>query len=175
GFLPAAFVALAALAGLLAWLGVIGLVLAVFQALMQGSVAAGFRLWRRLLAWASWQVVLGGAVGLTFLGVAVCSAAPSLALLLGLGLQFVGVTACLAYVFIDQERFDVARGYKALHNPLHGQAVAANLAAYGQRVGVLLLLGATVSIVCGFALTNQALSEGFGARWYKFKTDAAGD
>jgi HEAT repeat protein len=174
-FLPALFVALGAAAGLLAWLGVVGLVLAIFQAVMQGTVVAGFRMWRRLFSWAEWPVVLGGAVGLTALGVAVCSAAPTLALLLGLLLQFVGVTACLAYVFIDQERFDVARGYKALHNPMHGQAVAANLAAFGPRVNVLLLLGATVAVVGGFALMNQALYESFGAAWYKLKADADGE
>src|SRR5262245_1932270 len=105
-FLLALFIALAGLGGLLAWSGILGLVLAVFQGVMQGAVTAGFRLWRRLLAWANWPVVLGGALGLTFLGAAVCPRAPSLALLLGVLLQFAGVITCLAYVFIDQERFD---------------------------------------------------------------------
>ena len=39
----------------------------------------------------------------------------------GLVLLFLGVTACLAYMFIDVERYEVARGYKALHNPVQGQ------------------------------------------------------
>ena len=33
-----------------------------------------------------------------------------------------GLTTCLAYMFIDLERCEVERGYKAVHNPLKGQA-----------------------------------------------------
>ncbi len=35
---------------------------------------------------------------------------------------FMGLTACLAYMFIDLERYEVDRGHKAVHKPLKGQA-----------------------------------------------------
>ena len=38
-----------------------------------------------------------------------------------------GLAAVLAYMFIDVERYEVARGYKALHDPLKGQKLAAEL------------------------------------------------
>ena len=53
-----------------------------------------------------------------------------------------GLVACLAYMFIDVERYEVARGYKALHNPLKGQRLAVELARYGHQVGVPLLAAA---------------------------------
>ena len=39
-------------------------------------------------------------------------------------------------MFIDVERYEVERGYKAVHDPLKGQELAPNLARYGHQVGV---------------------------------------
>ena len=50
-----------------------------------------------------------------------------------------GVVACLAFMFIDVERYEVARGYKAMHDPVKGQKLAVELARHGQRVGLPLL------------------------------------
>jgi hypothetical protein len=95
-------------------------------------------------------------------------------LICGLALLFLGVTACLAYLFIDLERYDVARGYKALHNPLKGQELAANLVRYGPQVGMPLLLVASVGVVAGFALLNLGLYESIGPHWFQIKDNAAG-
>ena len=91
---------------------------------------------------------------------------PWLAVLSGAALLFMGVTTCLAYMFIDLERYEVGRGYKAVHNPLKGQALAVNLVQYGPIVGVPLLAGAAVAAVGGFAMLNQGLYHTIGQDWY---------
>ena len=91
---------------------------------------------------------------------------PGLTVVCGLAPLFMGVTACLAYMFIDLERYEVERGYKAVHNPLKGQELALHLARYGQQVGVPLLIAATVAMIGGFALLNQGLYETIGRDWY---------
>ena len=78
-----------------------------------------------------------------------------------------GAIACLAYMFIDLERYEVERGHKAVHNPLKGQVLASNLQRYGQQVRVPLLIAATVALIGGFALLNQGLYETIGRDWYK--------
>src|SRR5262249_17792508 len=131
--------------GLLAWLlyscGLLGRVAALVQLLMRVVVAAGFELWRRSLAWANGPALLGTVLALLGVGWAAGQAAPALAVVFGAVLLFVGATACLAYVSIDLERYEVARGYKALHSPLKGQQEARNLVRYGDRVDVGLLAG----------------------------------
>ena len=77
-----------------------------------------------------------------------------------------GVTTCLAYMFIDLERYEVGRGYKAMHNPLKGQALAVNLIRYGPVVGVPLLAGAAAAAIGGFAMLNQGLYHTIGQNWY---------
>src|ERR1019366_1118302 len=79
---------------------------------------------------------------------------------------FMGLTACLAYMFIDLERYEVERGHKAVHNPLKGQGLALHLMRYGQQVGVPLLVAATVGMIGGFALLNQGLYETIGRDWF---------
>ncbi len=102
-------------------------------------------------------LVLGWAAGLE---------ASWLAVLSGAALLFIGVTACLAYMFIDLERYEVGRGYKAVHNPLKGQQLAVNLVHYGHRAGVSLLMTAAVAAVGGFAMLNQGLYQTIGRNWY---------
>ena len=84
-----------------------------------------------------------------------------------MALLFFGVIACLAYVHLDGERDDLARGYKSLHNPLKGQQLAANVLRYGHRAGFPLLVIATVAVVLGFALLNAGLYECGGHDWYR--------
>ena len=92
---------------------------------------------------------------------------PPLALACGAALLFAGVVTCLAYVYIDLERYEVARGYKAIHDPLPGQTLATDLVRHGGRVGVPLLGAAAAGAVCGFALLNQGLYETVGRDWYR--------
>jgi hypothetical protein len=77
-----------------------------------------------------------------------------------------GLATVLAYMFIDLERYEVARGYKALHNPLKGQRLATELARYGHQVGVPLLASAAVGMIGGFALVNFGLFRLVGPDWY---------
>src|SRR6185437_8100532 len=112
-------------------------------------------------------------VVLLTVGMASRPISPFLPLLCGVALLLLGVTTCLGYMSIDLERYEVARGYKALHNPLKGQQLAVNLVRYGHQVGMLLLAAATVGIVAGFALTNQGLYETAGRDWYRLSEGKA--
>ena len=91
---------------------------------------------------------------------------PALRVLCGLAPLFMGIIACLAYMFIDLERNEVERGHKAIHNPLKGQVLAMNLERYGKQVRIPLLISATVALIGGFALLNQGLYETIGRDWY---------
>src|SRR5262245_36655248 len=81
--------------------------------------------------------------------------------------MLMGATTCLAYMFIDLERYEVARGHKAVHNPLKGQDLAIHLPRYGHRVQVPLLVVASIGLIGGFALLNQGLYESIGRSWYR--------
>jgi hypothetical protein len=48
-----------------------------------------------------------------------------------------------------------------------GQQLAPHLARYGEQVGVMLLVAATVATAGGFALLNQGLYESVGTDWYR--------
>src|SRR5205809_41659 len=78
-----------------------------------------------------------------------------------------------AHMFIDLERYEVERGYKAVHNPLKGQELALHLGRYGPRVGVPLLVAATAGVIGGFALLNQGLYETVGRGWFRLGKDVA--
>jgi len=158
--------------GALYWVGVINAVLAVAGAVIRAGIRAGFRAWERLFAWASWPVFLAVQLGLLTVGIAAAGAAPPLAVACAVGALGMGLAACLAYMFIDVERYEVARGYKTLHAPLKGQRVAAELARYGHQVDVPLLAAAAAGMIGGFALLNFALFRLLGAGWY---TPAAAD
>ncbi len=164
-----AFVGLGVLAGLLFWSGIVGRVLGLVSLLIHRGIAAGFWLWKRLLAWATWPLFLALVVVVLLAGLASEPISPFLPLLCGVTLLLLGVTTCLAYMSIDLERYEVARGYKALHNPLKGQELAINLVRHGPQVGVPLLAAATVGVVAGFALTNQGLYETVGRDWYRLE------
>src|SRR3954449_5347971 len=115
------FVALGVLAVALFYTGGLNVVLGLVRLVVQGAIRTGFRLWARLLSWATWPLFFALVVAVLGLGLWGTRVAPPLALACGAALLFLGVTTCLAYMFIDLERYEVARGYKALHNPLKGQ------------------------------------------------------
>jgi HEAT repeat protein len=154
-------------AGILYQIGLIGWVLRGLGMIVRGGIRSGFLLWERLLAWASWPLFLAIVCGFLLVGGVAGGPLPALRVLFGLATLFMGAIACLAYMFIDLERNEVERGYKAVHNPLKGQVLALNLKRYGKQVRVPLLISATVALIGGFALFNQGLYETIGREWYK--------
>jgi HEAT repeat protein len=163
--------ALGVVTAILFQIGLLGWALHLAGAVVRRSVQAGFDLWRRLFAWADWLRFFALVLGLFGLGWAGGAALPWLWVLCGSALLIIGVTACLAYMFIDLERYEVGHGYKALHNPLKGQTLAVNLVRYGHQVGVPLLIAATVAMICGFAMLNQGLYHTVGREWYTLSAD----
>jgi HEAT repeat protein len=168
------FVALVLVVGVLYWTGIVGWIIGLVRVVIQTTVRTGFWLWRQLFSWAPWPVMLGLVLGLLVTGWALGQNHPLAAVGCGGALLFVGGTNCLAYIFIDVERYEVARGYKALHKPLAGQELARNLVQYGRRVGVPLLIVATLGALGGFALTNEGLYETIGSGWYTLGQHRAG-
>jgi HEAT repeat protein len=145
--------------GFLPWL--IGRIFALLHWILE----TGFWLWERVLAGIPWPLLV-----LLIIGVHVILLyhhGPIVTILLGLFLLHVGFICCLAYMAIDQERLDVARGYKALYNPARGQQLAQRLSLYGSRAGLPLLVAATLACLSGFALLNQGLNDSwFASNWY---------
>ena len=156
-------------AGLLFRIGVIPWGLRLFASLVRASIVGGFQLWKRLFAWASWPLFLTIVFSFLVVGWACSGIWPILTLVCAIVPLFMGVTACLAYMMIDLERYSVARGHKSVHNPLDGQELAENLVRYGQAVGVPLMVASTVGMVGGFAMLNLGLYETVGRDWYSVK------
>ncbi|MDB5391562.1 MAG: repeat-containing protein [Planctomycetaceae bacterium] len=153
-------------AGCLLFIGLIGWAVGVFGQFVRQSIRQGFRLWERLFSWATWDVFLWVVLGCLFVGWAASRLLPVLTLICALIPLMMGVTACLAYMFIDLERYEVARGYKAVHNPLKGQELAQHLVLYGHQVRVPLLIAASVGAIGGFAMLNFGLYQTIGRGWY---------
>ena len=147
------------LAGVLHRIGLIGWVLRFVGFLVKGAIQGGFLLWERLLGWASWPVFLAIVIGFLLVGGVAGGLWPGFRAVFGLPPMFMGIIACLAYIFLDLERNEVERGYKAVHNPLKGQALALNLERYRRHLRIPLLGCATVALIGGFALLNQGLYE----------------
>ena len=168
-----ALVSLGLLAAILFQLRVIGGVLWVAGVIVRGGIRTGFRVWEYSLAWASWRLFLAVQLGLLVTGVAIAGSVPIVAIGCALIPLAMGLAACLAYMFIDVERYEVARGYKALYDPMKGQRLAVELAKYGQQVGVPLLACSAVGMIGGFALLNFALFELLGTKWYSQPTAGA--
>jgi HEAT repeat protein len=147
--------------------GVIGWVLLVLGQLVRQAIGNGFLLWERSFAWASWQEFLVIVCGVFLVGEISRSLVPGLRVVCGVATMSMGAVACLAYMCIDQERNEVERGHKVVHNPLKGQLLARNLERYGKQVGIPLLIAAAVALIGGFAFLNQGLYETIGHRWYQ--------
>src|SRR4051812_34065906 len=133
-------------AGVLYRIGPIGWVLRGLGMIVSGSIRGGFLLWERLLAWAAWPLFLAIVLGFLLVGGVAGGPLPALKILFGLSTLFMGSIACLAYMFIDLERNEVERGYKAFYNPLKGQSLALNLKRYGRQVRVPLLISGSWSV-----------------------------
>ena len=153
-------------AGVLFRIGFIMWAVTTFAALVRKSIQQGFLLWELLFAWASWTTFLTVVLSSLFAGWLASRHAPALTVVFAVIPLFMGVTACLAYMFIDLERYAVSRGYKCVHNPLRGQELARNLVRYGHAVGIPLLVTATLGMVGGFALLNFGLYATIGRSWY---------
>jgi HEAT repeat protein len=153
-------------AGITYRVGLLGLILGAVSHMIRSTVHNGFKVWEVLFAWASWPSFLAVVIGAQVLGWCVAGYVPLLTILCALVPLFMGVTACLAYMFIDLERYEVERGYKAVYNPLKGQELALHLVQYGQQVRVPLLIAATLGMIGGFALLNQGLYATIGHDWY---------
>ena len=104
-----------------------GWVLRALGLMVSGGIRQGFLLWERLLSWASWPQFLAIVCGFLVVGGVVGGRLPGLRAVCGLAPLFMGMIACLAYMFIDLERSEVERGHKAVHNPLKGQVLARHL------------------------------------------------
>ncbi len=158
-------------AGVLYQIGLIGWVLRSLGLVVAGAIRGGFLLWERLLAWASWPIYLAIVVGFLLAGGAAGGPWPASRVLCGLAPLFMGIIACLAYMYVDLERNEVERGYKAVHNPLKGQVLAMSLARYGKQVQIPLLISATVASIGGFAQFNQGLFETIGRGWFNIAVE----
>lgn len=158
------FLLICLLLGILFQVGFIGWAIRAIMRPILWSIDAGFRTWRRLFAWIPWPLLLVLVLAAHF---GALTGGPWLELFGGLLLSFAGVVACLAYMYLDAERAAVGKGYKALHSPLKGQELAADLVRYGPRAGIPLLAVATIAIVLGFTLLNEGLYETIGQTWYR--------
>jgi len=156
------------------YIGVLGWLLGLAGTAIHALIRTGFECWRRLLGWASWQVFLGVELGWLVVGWAVVDAWPALALACGLAPLLMGLAACLAYMYIDLERYAVERGYKTIHKPVLGQELAHDLIWCGDKVGMPLLAAAAVGVIAGFAMLNLGLSRTVGAGWYRLTEGQAG-
>jgi HEAT repeat protein len=161
------------LLGGLFYIGLIGWAVGVFGRAMRLSIRVGFTIWKHLFAWADWTSFFAAIVTLLLLGELIGQASPGGWVLFGAILVFMGLTACLAYMYIDLERYEVGRGYKALHSPLKGQTLAVDLLHYGHQAGPLLLVAATVAMIGGFAMLNQGLFHTIGKAWYSLGAEKA--
>jgi hypothetical protein len=161
-------------AGILFQIGLIGWLFNAVGSIIRWTVRKGFQIWERLFAWASWPLFLTVVLSLLGVGWLAAGHLPGLTIICSLSTMFMGLTACLAYMFIDMERYEVERGYKAVHNPLKGQELAQHLVRYGQQVHVPLLIAATVGMIGGFALFNQGLYETIGKDWYAVEEKQGG-
>lgn len=154
------------LAALLYLSGVLGFLIGAIGTVLRVSITRGFLTWERYFSWAPWPVFLSLMLGLIVLGVYLVDHLPALTVLVALVPLVMGGTASLAYMYIDWERYEVARGYKSVHNPLKGQELAYHLVRYGHRVGAMLLLSSALGVIGGFALLNEGLAHSFGHSWY---------
>jgi hypothetical protein len=99
--LLAAIAGTSLLAGILYQIGLIGWVLRGFGFVVRGAIRKGFLLWEHLLAWASWPVFLAIVFGFLLAGGVAGGPLPGLRVVCGLAPLFMGLIACLAYMFID--------------------------------------------------------------------------
>ncbi len=162
------FALVGSLLGLLYKTGLLALILRGVFGMANWFVSAGYRVWDRFLSGAPWYAHAGILVAVHLLRLPV-SLPPLITAGMGAILLTVGAITVLAYMFIDTERYEVSRGYKALHSPAKGQKLAEGLTRHGDRVGYALLVTAIVMCISGFSLMNLGLYESVGQDWYSFR------
>jgi HEAT repeat protein len=156
-------------------IGLLGWALGHFGRATRWTIRWGFWTWEQCLSWANWRVFLLLTVLLVGIGAISAGSMPPVAIGCALVTMSMGATSCLAYMYIDIERYEVERGRKAVYNPTKGQDLAHNVARYGHQLEVTLLAVAAASVIGGFALLNQGLYESIGREWYRVEapTDPA--
>ena len=165
--LLATFAGASLLAGILYRISLIGWLLHCVGLVLKGAIRQGFLVWQRLLGWASWPQFLAFVMAFLLAGGVAGGQWYGLRIVFGLPPVFMGMIACLSYMFIELERNEVERGHKVVHNPLKGQVVALNLERFGRQLRMPLLGCATVALIGGFALLNQGLYATIGRGWYQ--------
>lgn len=164
-----AFAGIAVLLGVIYQTGLLGIILRVVFGVAVRCVRAGYRTWDRWLSLLPWYGLAGILVGVHLLRWPF-DMPPLITALFGAILLTIGAITVLAFMFIDTERYEVSRGYKALHSPVKGQRLAEGLARYGESVGYALLITAILCCVCGFSLMNLGLADSIGQDWYGYGT-----
>jgi HEAT repeat protein len=152
--------------GFLYKVGLIEWGLGIFGRVTRWALSVGFQVWVQLLSWANWAIYLLVTVGLLAVGGVLVTVWPWVSVCCAAVVLFMGLMACLAYMYIDVERYEVERGRKALHNPMKGQELAANVARYGEVIGIPLLGVSAAGLIAAFALLNQGLFKSIGPEWY---------
>ena len=146
--------------------GVLGWILKIIGSILGFAVRTGFGFWRRYLSWTNSLGFMIVILGLITAGWWEADENPNLTILLGIVPMLMGMAACLAYIHLEQEHYEIERGNKALHNPLKGQEEAKDFARFGYKMDILLLVAAAIGMIGGFALFNQGLYKTIGASWY---------
>src|SRR5688572_30903144 len=100
-----ALVAVLLLVAALDQLGALGWALRQFGRATRWAVRRGFLVWERWLSWANWWVYLILAASLLTAGALVVGSLPVVSLSCAALTLAMGVVACLAYMFIDVERY----------------------------------------------------------------------
>ncbi len=165
----ATLVAIVLLIVILHYIGILGWVLGLFGKATRWTVRWGFWTWERSLSWANWWLLLLITLVLLATGALTASGLPAITIVCAALTMSLGVASCLAYMYIDIERYEVERGRKAVYNPTKGQDLAHNVARYGHKVEVTLLAVAAAAVIGGFALLNQGLYESIGRGWYRLE------
>src|SRR3954447_23286536 len=101
---------LGVLVGALFQTGILGAILRGVGLIIRNAIRIGFQVWRRTLAWAPTPFFLVMVLTFILLGWLASKTVPALTILCGLTPLLMGITACLAYMFIDLERYQVERG-----------------------------------------------------------------
>ena len=157
-------------AGILHRLGVIAWVLGFVGQIVRGLIRPGIPALGVAALVGPVALFLALVLGFLILGVEAGGSMPGLRIVCGLVPLFMGAIACLAYMFIDLERYEVERGYKAVHNPLKGQSWRRTWSGTASGSAIPLLVAAAVGVIGGFALLNQGLYETVGRDWYRSAT-----
>jgi HEAT repeat protein len=155
---------------LLQVVGALDKILGFLWRVIERAIERGFRVWEQTLSWADWPVYLLLVAALLAGGIHASNRGWDwVNLLIASVLLASGMTACTAFMLVSMERYEVARGYKAVHNPTKGQELAHHVVRHGARLGPMMLIVSAAATIAGFALLNQALYATIGQSWYRVR------